>query len=75
MQRSKMKLTPKQELELGAELQKCLDHCETVKLEAPSTSAQAVFISNLLSSFDKDGVPGALRIMLRLQSLDMKGVK
>lgn len=70
-----MKFTPKQELELGAALQQCLDHVEAIHREAPSTSCAALFISNLLSSFDHDGVPGALRIMLRLQTLDMKGVK
>lgn len=68
-----MKFTPKQELHMGALLQQCLDNVEANMKEAPDVSSpHAMFVSNLLSAFDKDGVPGAMRIMLRLQMLEMK---
>lgn len=68
-----MKFTPKQEFAMGELLQQCLDNTEANMKTSPDvTNPTALFMSNLLSAFDRDGVPGAIRIMLRLQMLEMR---
>lgn len=67
-----MKLSNIQAEQLSIAIQQSLDHTEAICKESPTSNAHFIFVSHLLSTFDAANVYSAIRIMLRLQSLDMK---